>query len=73
VLGASIVGAQAGDLILPWVMAVAGRLSVSAFTGLVFPYPTRSEATKRAAISFYAPSASNPWVRRLIRWLRVFG
>jgi pyruvate/2-oxoglutarate dehydrogenase complex dihydrolipoamide dehydrogenase (E3) component len=71
--GATIVGAQAGELIVAWVLAIAQGLNIRAFTGIVLPYPTLSEIDKRAAIDFYTPSLTSPWVRRIITWLRIFG
>ncbi|MGE0565298.1 MAG: NAD(P)/FAD-dependent oxidoreductase [Pseudolabrys sp.] len=73
ILGATIVGAEAGELITTWTLAISQRLNIRAFTGIVVPYPTLSEIGKRAAIDYFAPSLTNPWVRRIIRWLRVFG
>jgi pyruvate/2-oxoglutarate dehydrogenase complex dihydrolipoamide dehydrogenase (E3) component len=73
ILGASIVGAQAGELIATWTLAVAQGLNIRAFTGIVLPYPTLSEIGKRAAIDYFTPSLTSPWVRRIIGWLRVFG
>lgn len=73
ILGVTIVGAQAGDLIVPWCMAVQKRMAVKDMAGLVFPYPTFSEVSKRAAVSFYAPLAAKPGIRRLIGFLRRFG
>ena len=55
VLGAAIVGAHAGELILPWVLAVEQRLKLRAMAGLVVPYPTLGEVSKRAAGAYYAP------------------
>ena len=49
ILGASILGAGAGDLILPWALAISQKLKVGALANLIVPYPTRSEASKRAA------------------------
>ncbi len=66
ILGASIVGPQAGELIQPWVLALTRGLKISAMVGQVLPYPTRGEANRRAAITYYAAYASNPWVRRVI-------
>ena len=40
VLGASIVGPHAGELIQPWVMAVAQGLKIGAMAGAIWPYPT---------------------------------
>jgi hypothetical protein len=39
----------------------------------VFPYPTLSELSKRVAYTFYQPSLTKRWVRRLIDLLRRFG
>ncbi|MBI3704562.1 MAG: FAD-dependent oxidoreductase [Rhizobiales bacterium] len=73
ILGATIVGDQAGELIATWTLAIAQGLNIRAFTGIVLPYPTLSEIGKRAAIDFFAPSLTRPWVRRIIAWLRIFG
>jgi len=73
IIGATIVGAQAGELIATWTLAIAQGLNIRAFTGIVLPYPTLSEIDKRAAIDFFAPSLTRPWVRRIIAWLRIFG
>jgi len=74
ILGVTIVGAQAGELIATWAMAIAQGLNIRAFTRIVLPYPTLSEIGKRAAIDFIlAPSLTRPWVRRIINWLRIFG
>jgi pyruvate/2-oxoglutarate dehydrogenase complex dihydrolipoamide dehydrogenase (E3) component len=73
ILGATIVGAQAGELITAWSLAIAQKLNVRAMTGVVVPYPTLSEVGKRAAIEFFTPGLTSPWVRRIIAMLRVFG
>ena len=73
VLGASILGAGAGDLILPWALAIAQKLKVGALANLVVPYPTRSEASKRAAGCYYTPTLFSPRTRRLVRFLARFG
>jgi pyruvate/2-oxoglutarate dehydrogenase complex dihydrolipoamide dehydrogenase (E3) component len=73
IVGAGIVGRQAGELIGLWALAIAQGLSVRALTGLVLPYPTLSETARRVAVEFYRPQLRNPWLRRLIRALRLFG
>jgi pyruvate/2-oxoglutarate dehydrogenase complex dihydrolipoamide dehydrogenase (E3) component len=73
ILGCAIAGPQAGDLIVPWALALSKGLKVQDLAGLVFPYPTLSEVTKRAAVEFLRPSAQNPWLRRLISVVRRFG
>jgi pyruvate/2-oxoglutarate dehydrogenase complex dihydrolipoamide dehydrogenase (E3) component len=73
ILGASILGAGAGDLILPWALAIAQNLKIGALANLVVPYPTRGEAGKRAAGSFYTPALFSPRTRRIVRFLARFG
>lgn len=73
ILGATIVGEHAGELIQLWVMAISKKMKISAITSIVFAYPTLSEISKRAAYQYYAPSLTNPTIRRIIGWLRIFG
>ena len=73
ILGATIVGAAAGELITAWTLAINQRLNIRAFAGIVVPYPTLSEIGKRAAISFYTPRLASPWLRRILGWLQRFG
>lgn len=73
ILGVTIVGAQAGELIGLWCLALQQRLAVKDIGGLVLPSPTLSEISKRAALSTHAPLASRPGIRRLIGFLRRFG
>lgn len=73
VVGATIVGAHAGELILPWVLAISRRLKVGAIASLIAPYPTLSEVSKSAAGSFYTPSLFSERTKRLVRFLTRFG
>jgi len=73
ILGASILGAGAGDLILPWALAISQNLKIGALANLIVPYPTRSEASKRAAGCYYTPSLFSPRTRGLVRFLARFG
>lgn len=73
VLGVTIVGIQAGELLAPWCLALARGLKLSALAGPMLPYPTLSELGKRAAGQFYASRLFSPTTRRLVRVLRWFG
>lgn len=73
ILGVTIVGAQAAELIAPWCLAVQKGFKVTEMAELVLPYPTLSEISKRVALSSYAPLAARPGIRRLIGFLRRFG
>ncbi len=72
ILGATIVGASAGELIAAWTLAISQGLNIRAFTGMVVPYPTLAEIGKRAAITYFTPSLTSPWVHRIISLLRSF-
>jgi pyruvate/2-oxoglutarate dehydrogenase complex dihydrolipoamide dehydrogenase (E3) component len=71
--GASIVGAQAGEVIQMWSLALSQGLNIKALTQWISPYPTLSEINKRAAFGYYARAASSPLVRRVIGWLARLG
>jgi len=73
VLGATIVGAHAGELLLPWVLAIAQGLKIGAMAAAVAPYPTLGEVSKRAAGSFYTPTLFSERTRRIVRFLARFG
>lgn len=70
ILGASIVGANAGELITTWTLAIAQGLNIRALAELVVPYPTLGEVSRRAAISYFTPGLTNPWVQRIMGLLR---
>jgi pyruvate/2-oxoglutarate dehydrogenase complex dihydrolipoamide dehydrogenase (E3) component len=73
IIGADVLGRDASELIAPYALAVAEGLTVKSLAGTVFPYPTRSETARRAAIAYYAPKLASPWVKRTIRFLRKLG
>lgn len=69
ILGVGIVGPRAGELLAPWCLAIGRNLKLSAMAGLLLPYPTLSEISKRVAGDFYAPRLFSPGVRALVRGL----
>jgi pyruvate/2-oxoglutarate dehydrogenase complex dihydrolipoamide dehydrogenase (E3) component len=73
VLGASILGAQAGELIQPWALAISRGLKVGAIATMIAPYPTLGEVSKRAAGSFFAPKLFSERTKRLVRFLGRLG
>jgi len=73
ILGVVIAGAQAAELIAPWVLAVQKRMKAGEMAGLIAPSQSLSEISQRAALSFQAPLAAKPGLRRLIGFLRRFG
>ncbi len=73
ILGVSIVGAAAGEMIHVWALALAKSLRLRDVVGYVAPYPTLGEIGRRAAVTFYAPLTRRPLVRWLVGFLRRFG
>lgn len=73
ILGVTIAGGQAAELIVPWVLAVQTRMNVKEMAGLIAPSQSLSELSQKAALSFQAPLAASPRLRRLIGILRRFG
>ena len=67
-IGVSIAGAQAGELIGLWALAIANNLKMSAIAGTVLPYPTLNEVSKRAAGAYFSPKLfDNLTVKRVVR------
>jgi pyruvate/2-oxoglutarate dehydrogenase complex dihydrolipoamide dehydrogenase (E3) component len=73
ILGATIVGRDAGELIVTWSLALSQGLNICAIAGTIMPYPTLGEIGKRAAITHFSAGLTRPAVRRIIAWLRRFG
>jgi hypothetical protein len=67
-VGAGIVGPQAGELIALWALAISAGLKLTAIAGMVAPYPTLGEVSKRAAGAYFSPKLfDNPALKRLVR------
>ncbi len=74
VLGASIAGAGAGDLLAPWILAVGQKQKIGIMAQFIAPYPTMTEVSKRAAGAYYTDTLYSPKVRFVVRLLmRLFG
>ncbi len=73
VLGASLVGPHAGELLLPWIMAVQQRQKIGVMASLIAPYPTLSEVSKRVAGSYYMDALFSERTKKIVRFLAKFG
>ncbi|MEE9389549.1 MAG: FAD-dependent oxidoreductase [Paracoccaceae bacterium] len=70
-VGASIVGAAAGELIGIWSLVIANKLKMSAVAAMVAPYPTLGEINKRAAGAYFSPRLfDNPMVKRVVGFVQ---
>ncbi len=73
ILGVSIVGHHAGDLLAEYVLAMKHGLGLSKILGTIHTYPTMSEANKYAAGEWkraHAPQQLLKWVARYHDWKR---
>ncbi len=73
ILGVTIVGAHAGDLLAEWVLAMKHGLGVNKIMGTIHTYPTMAESAKYAAgegMKARKPEALLAWVARFHDWRR---
>jgi pyruvate/2-oxoglutarate dehydrogenase complex dihydrolipoamide dehydrogenase (E3) component len=71
ILGATIVGADAGELLAPICLLMTQDLGLSAAQRTIFSYPTRSEYLKRLGDA-YNRGRMTPFVARLFqRWMAL--
>lgn len=69
IVGATIVGAHAGELIGEIALAMKGRLGLRAIASAIHPYPTRAEAIRKLG-DLHNRARLTPFVRGLFkRWL----
>jgi len=72
ILGATIVGRGAGELITLLSLAMRQRIPLPHLARQVFPYPTMSEIIRRTADAWYrakyGATARGRLLRRLVRW-----
>ncbi len=70
ILGASVVGAHAGELISEYALAMKNGVSLRKFADTIHPYPTWSLGARRAADQWYIKNQS----ASTVKWIkRIFG
>ncbi|WP_127347989.1 FAD-dependent oxidoreductase [Pseudidiomarina mangrovi] len=73
ILGVTIVGAQAGDLLAEFVLAMKHGIGLNKLLGTIHIYPTMAEANKYAAGVWkraHAPQRVLAWLERFHGWRR---
>jgi pyruvate/2-oxoglutarate dehydrogenase complex dihydrolipoamide dehydrogenase (E3) component/uncharacterized membrane protein YdjX (TVP38/TMEM64 family) len=73
ILGVTIVGEHAGDLLAEYVLAMKHGIGLNKILGTIHTYPTLAEANKYAAGNWkraHAPQALLAWVERFHAWRR---
>jgi len=72
ILGASVVGESAGEIIHMISVAMTNKVKISGLAQIISPYPTRSEAVKRAASSWYTDALFSDRTRKIAGFLTKF-
>ena len=73
ILGVTIVGSHAGDLLAEYVLAMKHGLGLNKILGTIHTYPTMAEANKFAAGEWkraHAPQKLLAWVKKFHDWRR---
>jgi pyruvate/2-oxoglutarate dehydrogenase complex dihydrolipoamide dehydrogenase (E3) component/uncharacterized membrane protein YdjX (TVP38/TMEM64 family) len=73
ILGATIVGEHAGDLITEFVTAMKNGIGLNRILGTIHVYPTLAEANKFVAGNWkraHAPAGALKWLERYHAWMR---
>ncbi len=74
ILGVTIMGEHAGDLIAEYVLAMKHGLGLNKILGTIHIYPTLAEANKYVAGEWkraHAPQKLLEWVAKFHRWMRA--
>ncbi len=73
ILGTTIVGAEAGEMITAWALAISQGMDIRTVAELAAPYSAYGDIGKQAAMSYFIPGLARPFIRRIISFLRLFG
>lgn len=68
IIGTTIVGKKAGEIIALSVMAIGRRLKATVFMNMIFPYPTESEIYALSSRNI-AKKSLKPWMKKIIRMI----
>lgn len=63
ILGAHIVGANAGELIHEYVLAKSAKLKIGSLSSCIHIYPTLAQIVKRTGDQYYTQMFSSPWFK----------
>jgi len=71
ILGATVVGPHAGDLVTQFTLAMKHGIGLNKILGTIHPYPTLAEANKSVAGEWkkaHAPEGALRWIQRYHAW-----
>ncbi|MDC4223943.1 MAG: mercuric reductase [Candidatus Manganitrophus sp.] len=72
IVGAHLIGPNAGDLLHEYVLAMKANLKITALSTTIHVYPTLSQGVKKAADQYFREKLFTGWFPKLARWLIRF-
>ena len=72
ILGAHIVGANAGEIIHEYVLAKASKLKIGNLSSAIHIYPTLAQVVKRSADQYYIDIMNAAWLKGLFKMMLKF-
>lgn len=72
ILGATMVGEHAGDVISELTLAIRNQVGLAAIAGTIHPYPTQAEVVKRAGDAWFRQKltpSKKAWLAKYFDWL----
>ena len=72
ILGAHIVGANAGEIIHEYILAKASKLKIGNLSSAIHIYPTLAQVVKRSADQYYIDMMNAGWLKGLFRLMLRF-
>jgi len=72
ILGAHIVGANAGEIIHEYVLAKSSKLKIGNLSSAIHIYPTLAQVVKRSADQYYFEMMNAAWLKGLFRLMLKF-
>ena len=73
ILGVTIAGANAAELIGQWQLALSRGLGLKDMASAIPPHPTLAEIGKSVAIAYFEQKTRRPFRRTIVRLLQLFG
>jgi len=69
ILGATIMGPHAGELIAEIVLAMQANISIRKIADAIHAYPTLSQINRRAVNTYYGDKLFSPLAKRIVKWM----
>lgn len=69
IVGAHILGPQAGELIAELALAMQANLKIGQISATIHAYPTLAQVNRRVVNTYYGPKLFSPKVRNIVKWI----